>query len=510
MRGYSGWSYRPYVAPEHFGRESMPYICRMAPTDTGFTVQWFDAGTLPENRERFDAGTLPEEAENSGCESEYSHRLLYRLYRTDDEPETVDLRCEASAMAADRALCGGGSEVTVEGLLTGRDYEVWIERRDNSAKSAVRLVRCVKAPGVTVNYLHPKDRIYSFSGQHLCSPSLVKLRENTYLTSMDVYAAGAPQNLSLLFRTEDGGNTWRYVCELFPCFWGKLFVHHDVLYVLAATTEYGNLVIGCSHDEGYTWSAPVTLLTGAGKNNQRGVHKAPMPVVEHEGRLYTAVEYGSWMTGGHGMGVLSIDADTDLMTAENWQCTGFLPYDPTWPGAEKNSPRGSVEGNVVVSPDGEVRNILRYNTSNTPANGKALVLAVDAEHPEAPLRFKRFIDSNGANSKFELQKDPVTGTYWAIVNEVLYRNAPTARNVLSLAFSRDLEQFTVVRRLIDCREQDMDVVGFQYPSFIIDGDDICFLSRTAFGGAANFHDTNQITFHRITNFRQYMIPVQST
>ena len=465
MRAYSGWSYKHYLSPEMAEAGDAPYVCRVAPGNNGFAAEWFDT------------------------EENCDHRLCYRLYRGDEEPTAVN--CSSNV-------------VKVEGLLYGRDYEFWIERSDKSAKSAIRLVRCIKAPGVTVNYLHPKDRIYSFSGQNLCSPSLVKLGENTYLASMDVYAAGAPQNLGLIFRSDDGGNTWRQVCELFPCFWGKLFVHRGVLYMLAVTTEYGNLVIGCSFDEGNTWSAPVTLLTGAGKNSHRGVHKSPMPVIEHTGRLYTAVEYGSWMTGGHRMGLLSVDADADLMRAENWRCTGFLPYDPSWPGAEKNSPRGSVEGNAVVSPEGELLNILRYNTSQTPAKGKALVLVADLDDPEAPLRFKKFIDFNGANSKFEVQRDEVTGAYWAIVNEVWSDNAPTARNVLSLAYSRDMEHFTIVKRLIDCSEYDMDFVGFQYPSFVIDGEDICFLSRTAFGGAANFHDTNQITFHRIEGFRQYV------
>ena len=33
------------------------------------------------------------------------------------------------------------------------------------------------------------------------------------------------------------------------------------------------------------------------------------------------------------------------------------------------------------------------------------------------------------------------------------------------------------------------------------GDDLLALSRTAFNGAHSFHDSNFITFHRISNFR---------
>ena len=45
--------------------------------------------------------------------------------------------------------------------------------------------------------------------------------------------------------------------------------------------------------------------------------------------------------------------------------------------------------------------------------------------------------------------------------------------------------------IIDKRDEDPNFVGFQYVSFIIDGDDILFLSRTAYNSPHNFHDSNQ-------------------
>ena len=52
---------------------------------------------------------------------------------------------------------------------------------------------------------------------------------------------------------------------------------------------------------------------------------------------------------------------------------------------------------------------------------------------------------------------------------------------------------------------DVDKVGFQYVSFLIDGDDILYQSRTAFGYAHNFHDSNYATFHKIPSFREYLV-----
>jgi hypothetical protein len=47
-------------------------------------------------------------------------------------------------------------------------------------------------------------------------------------------------------------------------------------------------------------------------------------------------------------------------------------------------------------------------------------------------------------------------------------------------------------------------VGFQYVSFLIDGDDILYLCRTAINHAKNMHDSNYTTFHRIKQFRQHL------
>ena len=48
--------------------------------------------------------------------------------------------------------------------------------------------------------------------------------------------------------------------------------------------------------------------------------------------------------------------------------------------------------------------------------------------------------------------------------------------------------------------------GFNYPFMQFDGDDIVFVSRTAWethrGTATRWHNGNLFTFHRIKNFRQ--------
>ncbi len=45
-----------------------------------------------------------------------------------------------------------------------------------------------------------------------------------------------------------------------------------------------------------------------------------------------------------------------------------------------------------------------------------------------------------------------------------------------------------------------EYTGFQYVDWLFDGDDLIFVSRTAYNGAHNYHDANHLTFHRVKNF----------
>ena len=467
MKGHSHWNYHPYSPLNDMRRRFFPFICRLAPHEHSIEFEWFDNGN---------AGPHTAYCRIWGSKRPYIEKPLSASY------------------------------AVIAGLEAGRDYELFVVRENSGDKSPVRRFRTGSSVGTVVNYLHPADEVYSFSGWSLCSPSLVKLPSGTLLASMDVFAPKAPQNLSLLFSSQDGGATWRYENDLFPCFWGKLFVHRDILYMLAHTTEYGSLIIGKSSDEGKTWSAPVIILPGSGPSGQ-GPHKGPMPITEHEGRLYTAVDYGSWAFGGFGNALLSIDADADLMKAENWVCSEFLAYNPQWPGATKGPCPGGLEGNAVVGPDGEIYDVLRYQMMGCqPSYGKAMVLKESKSNPEAPLTFAWFADFNGgSNSKYDILYDKKSNAYWAIVNEIVQEEHPGQRNVLSLAVSRDLKTFSIVKRLLDYRQENPACIGFQYVSFLIDGNDILYLCRTSMNQGRNMHDANYSTFHRIENFRQYLL-----
>ena len=454
MKGCTTWSYAPY-RPLLWDVGDI-YICRVVPSVNAIHIEWLE-----------DEGPFE------------------ILYRASGEEEFVSIG------KTDR------SEFDIMGLKDGTDYEFFV--RSGEKKSRLRLARCGESVGTVVNYLHPKDDCYAFSGNALCSPSLVRHPDGFLLASMDVFKGESPQNLTLIFRSDDNGKSWHYVSELMPCFWGKMFIHKGELYMLSVSTEYGDLLIGKSLDGGKTFSAPVTLFRGSnGKRGVAGIHKNPQNIVYHNGRIYETLEWGSWLNKGyfHAAMVMSCDENDDLLKPENWHLTPPVVYDPDWEGTAFDGECGNIEGTLVVTSEGKLYNYMRYQTK---LEKKILAFHVP-DDPDAPIEYSHSVAFEGNLSKFMIKRDPISGKYFSIISRRI-EDPVTVRNLLSLVVSSDLVHWELVSDLIDRRFEDPNAVGFQYVDFEIEREDIIYLCRTAINGAKNYHDANYSTFHRIENFR---------
>jgi hypothetical protein len=233
------------------------------------------------------------------------------------------------------------------------------------------------------------------------------------------------------------------------------------------------------------------------------VHKNPQPPVSFAGRVWVTMEWGAWALGTHAAMVGSFPENADPLNAANWLFSDPTPYDPSWKGVAKGKSAGNIEGTLVVLPDGKLYNIMRYDMGRAePRFGLVLAYLVNTEDPEAPLAYDHAIPLPGNHSKFMIRYDEAGGCYYTIICRITDENCVSDRRLLSLMRSRDCEHWELVKDLLDYRMlADAKDVGFQYPDFFIEGDDILFLCRTAIGGAKNFHDSNFSTFHRIRNFR---------
>ncbi|MBZ0257097.1 glycoside hydrolase [bacterium] len=377
--------------------------------------------------------------------------------------------------------------------------------------------------------MDPLENVIHFSPAstkvYLGSPSLLRLPNGDILASMDLFGENAPHsksgelNYGLIFRSTDDGATWDYVTEIYDTYWANLFLHRGVIYLLGTSEQSGHIVIRRSDDNGETWTQPTDsengLLFPSGEGRAApNYHCAPMPVLEHNGRLYRAFEDNVTSQGAAGLHSLVISApvDADLLKASSWTMSNKLKYDQqtdppefgNMPGKSRND-AGWLEGNIVLSPDGELVNILRCNSM--PVVDKAAMVNVSQDGKTESFDPKTgFIDFPGGMSKFAIRYDEQTNRYWTLANGNTNPKNPQQRNSLAAYSSDDLRYWRFHEVLLEDLD-DFDTigtdskVGFQYVDFRFDGDDIIFMSRTAYKGAHNYHDANFMTFHRIPNFR---------
>ncbi len=372
---------------------------------------------------------------------------------------------------------------------------------------------------------NPLEHVVAYSPAdsrvYLGSPSLALAEDGDIIASHDFFGPCSPRDrfrrefVSRICRSEDGGLTWNPVVEIRRAFWSSLFTYRGCNYLLGCSAHDGDIVIRRSKDGGWNWTDSVDessglLFRGGPGRKAPNYHCAPVPVLEHRGRIWRAFEdnvLGRWP--GFHAAVISADAESDLLRASSWKMTNKLPYDRDGDPPEFSPCRaGWLEGNVVRAPDDQIWNVMRVNS--VPVANKAAVTKVSEDG--ATLSFgprTGFVDLPGGMSKFVIRFDATTGSYLMISNEVFVRRNPWQRNVLVLSSSQDLVSWKRRAVLLYVQEDERRVgkgckIGFQYPDWVFDGSDILILVRTAFEVAHNFHDANYITFHRLRDYERLL------
>lgn len=348
------------------------------------------------------------------------------------------------------------------------------------------------------------------------SPSIVMLEDGSYLAKGDDYGpAVGVSELARIYKSVDKGVSWRQISEVEGITWATLFTHYGAVYMMGTSAGHGmgHAIICKSLDGGITWTQPSDTTNGV-IFSDLSYHTAPVPVIIHNGRIWRAMEdekgSGGWGKNFRAL-MLSAPVDADLLNASNWTVSEPLGYNAKWLGQKFN---GWLEGNAVISPTGDIVNFLRV--SMTQGGGKAALITYDdlGQRPSFDAQ-RGFVDFPGGSTKFHILYDTTSATYWALSNAVLKKHNSKKssegmiRNALVLMTSTDLYEWQIRDTVL--YHPDVAKHGFQYPSFIFDGDDIVFVSRTAYddkvGGAFRQHDVNYFTFHRICNFRKFNLLV---
>ncbi|MCC6682003.1 MAG: exo-alpha-sialidase [Phycisphaeraceae bacterium] len=395
-----------------------------------------------------------------------------------------------------------------------------------TVQAQTTMLNGVEVPGVVVAH-SPKS-----TGTFIGSPSIIILPNGDYLASHD------KKGSAYVYRSTDRGVTWEQISMVPHAVWSNMFVHNGDVYMIGTTKGNGQIYIRRSTDNGQTWTDPVDENTGL-LTAEDGYHTGPMPVVEHNGRIWRAFEHAIPDTDwGHRFKAMAISApsDSDLLKRSNWKFTNELGRDPSWLNGGFH---GWLEGNIVITPDDKLVDMLR--TDHPPYGDTASIINIDeTTHTMSFDPATGFVEFPGGGKKFVIHYDPKSQQYISLSNwipqdyrknqetveqflasqppEMLsppkrgklltdngYFNFERTRNTLALVTSPDLIHWEV--RYIVIQGSDVAHHGFQYVDWKFDGDDIIALSRTAYddgvGGADNQHNSNLITFHRIENYLDY-------
>ena len=361
---------------------------------------------------------------------------------------------------------------------------------------------------------------------YLYTPGIVEGFDGRFVVAVDyggpgTYALDGPKsdfgdykagNQIRVLLSDDKGRTWRETSARIPMMHEILFKAGKSLYMVGHS---GRLLATRSDDNGETWSEPSVLCP------EPRWHQSCTAVDTYDGKV--TLVYEKWVAEPHpwpGVGPVLMQArvDDDLTQASAWKFSEL--YDPDT-DMEAARPSG-----IPVTAPGHAglleTNVVRVHDPQRPfydSTGRSVVLMARAstgfpdigvmlrgyEREDGSLAIGRlqknegevyFTHIPGADLKFHVVYDAETQLYWLLHSQIDGRM--NGRRRLALSYSPDLLRWTFAG-LVAVGPTDHS--ARHYATMIIDGDDLCIVSRSGDECARTAHDGNIVTFHRVRDFR---------
>ncbi|MDR0352792.1 MAG: hypothetical protein LBI02_05430, partial [Opitutaceae bacterium] len=383
--------------------------------------------------------------------------------------------------------------------------------------------------GVQVSHSPSPDIVYvggikiKRSGQeiYVADPAIEKLPNGYYVMAHSLFGGDITDGtlVSKIFRSTDNGKTWALMKQLDGFQRGSFFVHDNTLYLIGSLSPNrdGNFNVSIlkSTDNGATWSTPTDANNGILISGNTGTTKTP--------QLYNN---RVWISLGADR-AYSAALSSDLMKASSWTRSAPTAAKTEaaiakWPAPVSLYFGGAAgvwsEAQIVATPAHGVTVMPKIQFTSPDAVPHIALFHISADGKTMSFDpAKDFAPLTGTQKKFGATYDSVSGRYYALTNTVLHADKDVIdpnsqrvkheliRNTATLISSGDLYHWDVEKIFIHAR--DAEHAGWQYFTFIVDGNDLAIASRTAFKTAADQykpprgHDSNLLTFHRLENFR---------
>jgi hypothetical protein len=385
------------------------------------------------------------------------------------------------------------------------------------------------------------------------TPGLARLDSGRLVATMDFggsgWKKGAPRGR--VFTSDDRGRTWTNRVS-FPYVHARPFVAGKSLYVLGHS---GDLMAIRSHDAGETWTEPTKLT------EKQHWHQSACNVLTANGCVYLVMErrvsenIKSWPVGELAPVLMRGKLDADLTRRENWTFASERSFHDTIPGIEEDpaidffgvpffpaaypsgstpapkrnsAPLGWLETNVVrftdpdhiwFDPKGKTFHL--WARAQTGGTGYAAVAKV-VENEDGTMttslehvpsgKTALYMPCPGGQMRFHVLYDETTKLFWLLSSQAtdsMTRADRLPANRFSLPNNeRHRLQLHFSKNMVDWCFAGLVATGAtpgearHYASMVIDGDNLCVLSRSGDSRAKSAHDGNLITFHTVRDFRK--------
>ena len=398
------------------------------------------------------------------------------------------------------ATAAGRSQVSAQELKGKTAVASKSTTNPNVTPLAQDYVVVEKTPDVKSHYIHDPGMTRLDNGHLFVATPARTRRRKEY------------KDFSYCSLSIDGGKTWETVSKI-PFADATPIVHLRELYLMGQYKQGSDWLIMKSTDEGRNWSEPVTLFKGYYWNCQTSM-------VQRDGQLYWAMGVEMDKHTWYAHVAVACDLKRGLLNPAAWRMSNVV--EPPFPELCSSRPKqkgwqgnmqkgvGTLEPNIVQVGD-RLMAISRATISDYLTTNMGVVFDIHDEDGKLRLDFTQYHPIPGGQCKFFIMYDKVTELFFMLTNlatdshdalklrpKNFTRGMGNERRLLFLFHGRDALNWFPAGCVAKMPEMDQ---SFMYPSAVIDGDDIAFISRTSKNGV-NQHDADLCTFHRIRNFRE--------